>query len=99
MIRRPPRSTLFPYTTLFRSRQFRVVFQIGADRLTPRRRQPAVDEGLQIVFSDGSLARHFTLLKTVLRPFSMNSLIRARARLRRDITVPSGTSRTCAACS
>src|SRR3712207_6994805 len=63
MIRRPPRSTLFPYTTLFRSRQFRVVFQIGADRLTPRRRQPAVDEGLQIVFSDGSLARHFTLLK------------------------------------
>src|SRR2546428_1493839 len=26
MIRRPPRSTLFPYTTLFRSR---IVFQIG----------------------------------------------------------------------
>src|SRR2546426_11342958 len=25
MIRRPPRSTLFPYTTLFRSRGFRVV--------------------------------------------------------------------------
>src|SRR5687767_15255545 len=24
MIRRPPRSTLFPYTTLFRSRQFEV---------------------------------------------------------------------------
>src|SRR6266853_687344 len=29
MIRRPPRSTLFPYTTLFRS-------QAGADRATPR---------------------------------------------------------------
>ena len=27
MVRRPPRSTLFPYTTLFRSRQFR---QVGA---------------------------------------------------------------------
>src|SRR2546430_5850425 len=25
MIRRPPRSTLFPYTTLFRSRQLRLV--------------------------------------------------------------------------
>src|SRR5256885_3687118 len=25
MIRRPPRSTLFPYTTLFRSMQFRLV--------------------------------------------------------------------------
>src|SRR2546429_6676642 len=33
MIRRPPRSTLFPYTTLFRSRQ-----QI--ERQVPRRDQP-----------------------------------------------------------
>src|SRR2546425_6966573 len=32
MIRRPPRSTLFPYTTLFRSHAH------GRDRLTPRRR-------------------------------------------------------------
>src|SRR2546422_6973164 len=29
MIRRPPRSTLFPYTTLFRSRS-RVIFQVAA---------------------------------------------------------------------
>src|SRR5258708_11002017 len=31
MIRRPPRSTLFPYTTLFRSRRYRqwCVFRIG----------------------------------------------------------------------
>src|SRR5689334_23720130 len=27
MIRRPPRSTLFPYTTLFRSNEIRIVFQ------------------------------------------------------------------------
>src|SRR2546427_8549529 len=32
MIRRPPRSTLFPYTTLFRSRRAR-----GAGRLSARR--------------------------------------------------------------
>src|SRR5258708_28990341 len=32
MIRRPPRSTLFPYTTLFRSRR-----QPGADRAADRR--------------------------------------------------------------
>src|SRR3712207_8206526 len=32
MIRRPPRSTLFPYTTLFRSRGFdRVLIMLGAD--------------------------------------------------------------------
>src|SRR3712207_8397070 len=35
MIRRPPRSTLFPYTTLFRSRPARVVLGLR-DRL-PRR--------------------------------------------------------------
>src|SRR2546422_4335329 len=32
MIRRPPRSTLFPYTTLFRSRAASQVFQGGARR-------------------------------------------------------------------
>src|SRR5258708_16198025 len=35
MIRRPPRSTLFPYTTLFRSRH-RVSRQRGVDELTDR---------------------------------------------------------------
>src|SRR2546430_9878377 len=38
MIRRPPRSTLFPYTTLFRSDlRLRLV---GADEEEPRVRQP-----------------------------------------------------------
>src|SRR2546430_16464143 len=32
MIRRPPRSTLFPYTTLFRSKQFRPQLAGGAVR-------------------------------------------------------------------
>src|SRR3712207_7187454 len=31
MIRRPPRSTLFPYTTLFRSRQVRLLAHAGAE--------------------------------------------------------------------
>src|SRR6476660_10131060 len=41
MIRRPPRSTLFPYTTLFRSRDARGGLSPGAtarDRQPPRRR-------------------------------------------------------------
>src|SRR5256885_5330421 len=37
MIRRPPRSTLFPYTTLFRSRRLAATTQ-------PRRDRQAVDE-------------------------------------------------------
>src|SRR5256885_7410919 len=32
MIRRPPRSTLFPYTTLFRSRAAEVLELLGRDR-------------------------------------------------------------------
>src|SRR5256885_8651477 len=36
MIRRPPRSTLFPYTTLFRSG----LEAVGADRDLPRARRP-----------------------------------------------------------
>src|SRR2546430_4987028 len=39
MIRRPPRSTLFPYTTLFRSTQFPLASRIPSTRptRTPRR--------------------------------------------------------------
>src|SRR3712207_7905575 len=46
MIRRPPRSTLFPYTTLFRSRPRRGVHADGAGgarrdaRVRPARRRP-----------------------------------------------------------
>src|SRR5688572_30940063 len=41
MIRRPPRSTLFPYTTLFRSRRDRSAHRRHARAL----RQPPVDQG------------------------------------------------------
>src|SRR3712207_7840081 len=39
MIRRPPRSTLFPYTTLFRSMRFEVIdgtFPTTRNTMTPR---------------------------------------------------------------
>src|SRR6266536_1844902 len=40
MIRRPPRSTLFPYTTLFRSRSRPPRRLAGADPGVPRQRDP-----------------------------------------------------------
>src|SRR2546430_9466768 len=45
MIRRPPRSTLFPYTTLFRSRGLFAWRVASGDRfhLSPRRRRSAVN--------------------------------------------------------
>src|SRR5256885_3791203 len=41
MIRRPPRSTLFPYTTLFRSDNYR-------DRTPPARQRDALDWHLRL---------------------------------------------------
>src|SRR5215211_272758 len=48
MIRRPPRSTLFPYTTLFRSRPARCA---GGG---PRRRWPSVAAGLGVGLEPGA---------------------------------------------
>src|SRR3712207_4731784 len=46
MIRRPPRSTLFPYTTLFRS------LDVGARAAVEGDDRPAVLEGLRAVRAD-----------------------------------------------
>src|SRR5256885_12101863 len=44
MIRRPPRSTLFPYTTLFRSgREVQVLVRLGVRGLGVEDDQPGVD--------------------------------------------------------
>src|SRR3989454_2324892 len=47
MIRRPPRSTLFPYTTLFRSHDHRDPAR--RDRARGRRREPAPPAGLMTI--------------------------------------------------
>src|SRR5256885_8800243 len=53
MIRRPPRSTLFPYTTLFRS----LVADHGEVPDLPRREAPNVKAGLEVLAGAvGSLA-------------------------------------------
>src|SRR2546430_11491032 len=51
MIRRPPRSTLFPYTTLFRSRLS------GLDVLKWLRQQPRLRRLPVLIFSSSSLLR------------------------------------------
>src|SRR5947208_7393857 len=43
MIRRPPRSTLFPYTTLFRSELIREELKIERHRMVEQRMAPAAD--------------------------------------------------------
>src|SRR5258707_9841757 len=53
MIRRPPRSTLFPYTTLFRSRNRQTLFEADLDvgrlvRARTRVARPRVDLGRRL---------------------------------------------------
>src|SRR3712207_8560036 len=64
MIRRPPRSTLFPYTTLFRSLVGRAfVLQAGHDVLVLASERPAVrDDVLPAVGHLGIQAVTFTSL-------------------------------------
>src|SRR2546429_10014145 len=53
MIRRPPRSTLFPYTTLFRSRQEPPPQRIEADRGRRCGQRHAVDLGAVVAVDHG----------------------------------------------
>src|SRR5258707_10734617 len=57
MIRRPPRSTLFPYTTLFRSLLglYRLPGAASADRHAQRRDQPIAQSAHQPVDGPGRL--------------------------------------------
>src|SRR3712207_3135018 len=59
MIRRPPRSTLFPYTTLFRSGQHP---QWGAQVLA--RSRPAADDGRPAIRADGRSEEHTSELQS-----------------------------------
>src|SRR2546423_11350266 len=43
MIRRPPRSTLFPYTTLFRSQQMKKQYDEAKDAQTKQALKPMLD--------------------------------------------------------
>src|SRR5439155_6392486 len=66
MIRRPPRSTLFPYTTLFRSRSQAAVGRCGCsygDLLLPRRRSPRSEEHTSELQSRGHLVCRLLLEK------------------------------------
>src|SRR3712207_8982623 len=58
MIRRPPRSTLFPYTTLFRSSKARRQETPGLERTTRRDGGPRVQERYHPAREAGSIDLH-----------------------------------------
>src|SRR2546430_13748306 len=91
MIRRPPRSTLFPYTTLFRS------IHHGAHRaradLQPRRREAArtrdgrSEEHTSELQSQSNLVCRLLLAKKIIHPAHHPQLKRSPAILRMTTVV------------
>src|SRR5437762_6342276 len=55
MIRRPPRSTLFPYTTLFRSQEALVTAATDTSRLAAIRYKGGVSSYLEVLNSEQQL--------------------------------------------
>src|SRR2546426_4932129 len=88
MIRRPPRSTLFPYTTLFRSLVITDIFMPGQDGMVTLLRIKKEFPGVRVIAVSGGdstgridLRRDAELLgaaRTLRKPF-------ARAELRRAV--------------
>src|SRR2546427_4710529 len=62
MIRRPPRSTLFPYTTLFRSEPRERVFERRSQSLVPCRLLPG-DVGQELSDAHGAVGAELNLLQ------------------------------------
>src|SRR3712207_8448110 len=60
MIRRPPRSTLFPYTTLFRSRVRSVLARPGSRPAARRGLTPHDDDSHHITETERSIPMHQT---------------------------------------
>src|SRR3989441_3103373 len=79
MIRRPPRSTLFPYTTLFRSPRLHEVTLRGGDLVDQSLREARVRERFGVTVVAVTRASG----ETVLHP-TADTVLRAGDRLRRS---------------
>src|SRR5256886_10074460 len=75
MIRRPPRSTLFPYTTLFRSNNFfkpdEVSYILG-------------DGGIDVLITDAELGAHFHAFTTARPDLKLFNVEELRAQFRSE---------------
>src|SRR3712207_9169425 len=82
MIRRPPRSTLFPYTTLFRSRQGVIAVPGDGDvAVVPARRRGSAQRGAGLVDVDAGDVR----LGPVVRGVLHGAAVRLVAALAEDL--------------
>src|SRR3712207_8935042 len=79
MIRRPPRSTLFPYTTLFRSPEFAYFYtHYGTDNNAPRIHAPDAGSNDRITFLKLIFRRDFGHLQNAGRSEEHTSELQSR---------------------
>src|SRR2546430_10049824 len=91
MIRRPPRSTLFPYTTLFRSLAIQHRAPAGAARVRPRAHRPRAGglgdrKSTRLNSSHSQISYAVFCLKKNTYELDILHIIRS------EFTVPSGNS-------
>src|SRR5947209_12774243 len=67
MIRRPPRSTLFPYTTLFRSRYVNKRHKVHGARKALRRYYGTVNGRKTFVYTSPKTGRQAALIRSIGR--------------------------------
>src|SRR3989454_3211301 len=83
MIRRPPRSTLFPYTTLFRSRAHDRVHLAGVDgEVDAREDLPSLDRGVEVLDLQQRSEEHTSELQS-----PCNLVCRLLLEKKHDITI------------
>src|SRR5256885_6851410 len=88
MIRRPPRSTLFPYTTLFRSAASHLPSRVGRGR-DPHLHATAAGKLRKLVAGAGALVA--ARPRAAARPYAGD-----RTGLQRESRVPAGSARPAA---
>src|SRR3712207_9540079 len=67
MIRRPPRSTLFPYTTLFRSAGARIVFDVDDLMVDPGLARRDVIDGIRTQdLTEGMVRDHYGRMRVTM---------------------------------
>src|SRR2546429_6012124 len=81
MIRRPPRSTLFPYTTLFRSPRARASARRGREVIRPRREHYRVVPIWPRHWSVGPMGAKPWLVRTRVRSEEHTSELQSRLHL------------------
>src|SRR5258708_22754300 len=79
MIRRPPRSTLFPYTTLFRSQFGRQVRYKRCHRIAPEKRLPGDRKSTRLNSSHQIISYAVFCLKKKKHQLNKNKLLHEAA--------------------